>query len=500
MPVHAVMPPGWSSPVGRVLSRSGLGVLTALIPPRLVDEALTWTDRGEQRWRALPARLGVYFVLALCLLRTQSHTSVIRAMIPIDRLIRLRALGWTMPTSTALTKMRDRIGVAPLRVLFEQVTRLTPTPRRPWSHAFGLLVCALDGTEITLPATDTNAQRFPPHRGKNGECGAPKIRLMVLLACGTRQIITAVTGTLGQGEVTLAHRLAPNLRAGMLLLADRAFLGYRLWTTMAATGAQLLWRAKKIPHLPVEMVLSDGSFLSRLTDPRDARRWRKNASRNRKRGHRPHPPRRLDGVTVRVIDAIITIDTGHTTRMQRYRLVTTLLDPTVAPAHDLVALYARRWVVETGIGEIKTILLAGRGLRGHTPIRACQELWATLIVYQALRLLACQAALADGLDPSRISFTATRDTATRMITTTPGQAVEHTEHACQDLRRQLVSTHTTCRVYPRTVTKTPTRYPYRSKTRQLTSTNAHYRAHILPASPPTPTTPPTPTPAQPRAA
>ena len=490
--------------MGRLLSRVGLGIISHLVPPGLVDQVLAETERDHHRLRALPSRLGIYFVLALCLLPSASYAATLRAMIGTSALTRLATTDWQPATTTALSKLRDRIGALPLERLFAQMTRLRPTRTRPWSHAFGLLVCAWDGTEVVVADTDRLIRRFPRHRGRHGKaCGAPKARVLVLIACGTRLVIDAVIGGLGpgEGEVSLAHRLAGSLRQGMLLLADRAFLGYPLWTAARTRGAHLLWRAKNnAPRLPVDTVLPDGSFLSRLIDPVDARRWRNRVRANRTRHHRPPRPRPLDGVTVRVVEARITVTVGATTRTERYRLVTSLLDPHHAPAEQLVALYARRWAAETGIGEIKTVLLAGRPIRGATPIRARQELWAALIVYQALRVLISQAALTQNLDPSLISFTAARDTAGRMIATTPAQTAAHLDIVHQDLCRQVIPRHTSHRVFPRALKKTLSRYAYRSKVWQLTSGHASYQTQIVQPDHTRSTPRPQLSPAQPRAA
>ena len=482
MPAHTVTHSGWSSPLGRVLSRIGLGILARYLPAALVDEAVAVTDRGEQRFRALPARLGIYFVLALCLQRTASSTAVLTRMLPPDRLARLSALGWRLPCSTALTRLRDRIGVVPLQLLFGAVAQRVPARARSWSHAFGLLVVAWDGTEIEVADTPDNREYFRRHRGKNGAAvGVPKARLLVLLACGGRRLLGAACGTLGQGETTLARQLTGRLRAGMLLLADRNFLGYPLWTAARAQGAHLLWRAKQNkPLLPVRQALPDGSWLSIVHDPADARAWRDRVRANRRRGHNPPRPRPIRGITVRVVEALITVTINGVPRTERYLLVTSLLDPDTAPAQQLVALYARRWVAETGIREIKTVLLAGRALRGTTPMRALQELWAALVVYQSIRLLICQAALTGDLDPSRISFTAALDTAQHRITTTPTQAPEHLAQACAELCRHLITRHIRARVFPRARKNTLSGYPYRGKTWQLTSGNASYQVHIVP--------------------
>ncbi|MEV6909670.1 IS4 family transposase [Amycolatopsis sp. NPDC051071] len=495
------MPTGWSSPLGRLLSRVGLGVLSCFIPPALVDEALAVAGRDEQRFRALPSRLGIYLVLALCLLRARSAAAVTQAMIPPAIVRRLAGLGWVLPTSTALTKLRDRLGVVPFQLLFTAMTRPVPALVRPWSHAFGLRVCAWDGTEITVDDTPANREHFRRHRGKNGPAGMPKARLLVLLACGTRQLLGAVIGGLGQGEVTLARQLVNSLRPGMLLLADRNFLGYPLWTAARARGTHLLWRAKLgKPLLSPRHPLPDGSWLATLHDPADARAWRNTVRRNRTRGHRPPKSRPIRGITVRVIEAWITVTVDGVTRTERYRLVTSLLDPGSAPADQLVALYARRWVAETGIRELKTVLLQGQPLRSRTPTRALQELWAALTTYQTIRLLISHAAHATDLDPSRISFTAARDTATDTITTTPQQARRHLEHTCQHLRRQLITRHTHHRTFPRALKNTLPRYPHNRKTRQLTSNKASYHITTTPTPTKQDTTTTPANPAQPRAA
>lgn len=121
-----------------------------------------------------------------------------------------------------------------------------------------------------------------------------------------------------------------------------------------------------------------------------------------------------------------------------------------------------------------------------------------LVIYQTIRLVICQAALTRDLDPSRISFTAARDTA--LIATTPGQAPEHLARACEDLCRRLITRHVHTRVFPRTLKHTLSRYPYRGKTRQLTSGHASYQTQIVPPDRTRPTPGSQATPAQPRAA
>src|SRR5262249_15927594 len=142
--------------------------------------------------------------------------------------------------------------------------------------------------------------------------------------------------------------------------------------------------------------LPDGSYLSVLPTPHDARQgWKLRARGRPQAGHR-----------VRVIPYSVTVTAGAgTTRTQTFRLVTTLPAPQLAPAADLAALYHQRWEAENGYGDLKTRLRgAGFILRSRIPDLACQEMWAFLAVYQALSAMECQAAAQAGIDPDRISF------------------------------------------------------------------------------------------------
>ena len=129
----------------------------------------------------------------------------------------------------------------------------------------------------------------------------------------------------------------------MLCLADRAFVGYTLWRDAAATGADLLWRARRIALFPCLQRLDDGSFLSRLYPSSDHRR------------------RDRDGLTVRIIEYRMPGVPGGD---QIYRLVTTILDAQAAPATELAALYHERWEDETMLAELK-VTMPGLMLRSR---------------------------------------------------------------------------------------------------------------------------------------
>jgi hypothetical protein len=455
---------GWSSARGRVLAGAGIGVLGWVIAPDLVDEAVGDGLAWEMRLRSLPARLGVYFVLGCALWSGEAYGEVIRR-VTAGVAGALAGGGWQVPATTALTKVRRRVGEKPLESVFRRLCSALSPGRAPWSHLGALLVVAVDGTTIGVWDSPANAAAFGRPGAVAGQAASPALRLVTLVACGTRGVLDAVMGPVrgtGTGERALAARILPGLRPGMLLLADRNFYSYAMWNAAAATGADLLWRVKASMHLPVAAELPDGSFLARVSDPRAVQaRLHRNGQRRRRGSTLPPQTGPLPGTIVRVIEFWLTVTAEDgAVRAERYRLITTLADWRACPAAALAACYARRWAIETGYAEIKTRLRGpGHLLRGRTPDLARQELWAYLAIYQALRILIARAAARDGLDPARISFTAALRAARRTAGTgDTGQALTTAETEMLD---RLVPRREH-RICPRAVKKARSPYKPRS--------------------------------------
>jgi hypothetical protein len=374
--------------------RIAIGVLTQAFPPGLVDEVIAETGRGEKRSRLLPARVVVYFVLAMCLFFGQGYEEVARLL--------GEGLGdgrrsWRVPTTAAIGRARRRLGVEPLKVLFGRVCRPVAVlgTAGAWYRCWQLV--AVDGTTLDLADTEANDEFFGRPGSGRGMGAFPQARMVGLAECGTHAVFGAALGPLSVSEQTLSRQLFAHLRAGMLLLADRGFYGFELWQAARASGADLLWRVKKNAALPVMRVLEDGSYLSTIHAEPD-RRSRRNP------------------VTVRVVEYTLA-RTGEATV---YRLVTTLLDPKEAPARELAALYAQRWEIETTLDEIKTHQRGpGLVLRSKYPWGVEQEVYGLLLVHHAIRQLMHQAALHEGIDPDRLSFTRSLRVVRRQV---PAQA------------------------------------------------------------------------------
>ena len=239
----------------------------------------------------------------------------------------------------------------PLESVFRRLCSALSPGRAAWSHLGGLLVVAVDGTTVSACDSPANAAAFGRPGSSQGQAASPALRLVTLMACGTRGVLDAVFGPVrgkGTGEQALAGQLLGSLHAGMLLLADRNFYSYALWQASAAAGADLLWRVKASMHLPVVRALPDGSWLAHVSDPRAVQaRLHKNGQRRRRGSPLPPQSGPLPGITVRVIEYMLAVAASDgTTRTERYRLITTLTDWQAYPAAQLAACYARRWAIE----------------------------------------------------------------------------------------------------------------------------------------------------------
>jgi hypothetical protein len=355
-----------------VFAPGHIGELTRVVPFEMVDDVLERTGSAQARVRLLPARVVVYLLLAAALFAEVGYGQV------FERLCAgLGPLTPWRPSASALRQARRRLGAAPVKALFDLLAGPAPTSARSAARYRDLLVVAIDGTVLSVPDTPANLTVYAKHRCNNGGGGYPQLRLLALVACGTRSVIAAVFGTATTGETTWAAQLAGHLKAGMLLLADRNFAAQNLLATLSADGAHLLVRAKSGRRLPPIARLGDGSTLARMGT-----------------------------LTVRVVDAEITIATSAGKSIGHYRLVTTLTDPTAYRALDLVRLYHERWEIETCYAELKSTILGGRVLRAQSPAGIEQEVWALLTAYQALRIAMTDATdTVAGTDPDRASFT-----------------------------------------------------------------------------------------------
>lgn len=359
-----------------------------MFAPELVDAVVAEAGRRERRQRLLPARVVVYYVLALALFSDAAYEEVMRQLVEGLAWESGWRRSWEVPSKVAISLARQRLGPEPLELLFRAVAVPLAGERTRGAFYRGLRVMSLDGTCLDVADTPQNEQEFgrPGSSRRQGGGAFPQLRLVALAESGTHAICDVAMGPYSVSEKELADPLIERLEDGMLCLADRGFYSFERFHNARATGAQLLWRVPSHMLLPRERQLADGSYLTRI--------YRNQPDQRAKR----------DGEHVRVIEYQLE-DPALGDPRQTYRLLCTILDPERAPAVELAALYPERWEIEGMLDELKTHQRGPRAvLRSKQPDGVYQEAYGYLCTHYAIRRLMHDAALTADIDPDRLSF------------------------------------------------------------------------------------------------
>ena len=360
-------------------------LLARVYSPELVHQVLDEHGVNSQRVRSFPAAAVTYYCMALSLYPEAAYADVFAVV--------AQGLAWmqgsrAVPTvaKSSISVARSKIGWEPLQALHERAcVPLASTDAQPLAFYAGLRLVAIDGSNFEIPAEAANAAEFGYPGSRTGHAAYPQAQCAVLAECATHAIIGANLGPYRAPEWDICVPLLARLTPQMLCLADRGFDGHAHWQAAIDTGAQLLWRCRANRQLPVVKALDDGSYLSVIYPSDKSRRSR------------------AGEITLRVIEyALPDAPEGQ----ERYRLLTTLLDPVAAPALELAALYHERWEVEAVFDELKTHLTQRRRtLRSKTPEGVRQEFFGWVLAHYAVCWLMHQAASAHRVRQRSLSFT-----------------------------------------------------------------------------------------------
>jgi hypothetical protein len=360
-------------------------LLARVYPAQLIESILDERGVNSQRQRNLPALATTYYCMALSLYPDVAYEEVYAVV--------AQGLGWMQGQSTSpeiakssISAARKKIGVAPLQDLHRQACLPMANPKQhPEAFYAGLRLVAIDGSNIEVADETDNAATFGYPGSRTGHAAYPQAQMAVLVECASHAILGANLGAYRTAEWTICEPLIAQMNHTMLCLADRGFNGYSHWKTAAATGAQLLWHGVTNRQLPVVKMLADGSYLSAIYPDQKSRLSRHGE------------------IILRVIEYSLPDAAG---KLLRYRLLTTLLDPKVAPAMELAALYHERWEVESVFDELKIHLRKSRRvLRSKTPDGVHQEFYGWVLAHYAVCWLMQRAGDAHSIARRKLSFT-----------------------------------------------------------------------------------------------
>lgn len=360
-------------------------LLARVYPPELMRTVLDAHGVNSQRIRTFPAIAAGYYCMALSLYPEAAYEDVFAVV--------AQGLAWMqgqqgVPTvaKSSISMARTKIGAAPLRALHAQAcVPLASARAQPEAFYAGLRLVAIDGSNFELPDEAANAAEFGYPGSRTGHAGYPQAQCAVLVECATHAIIGANLAPYRAAEWDVCEPLLSRLGPDMLCLADRGFSGYAHWKAASDTGAQLLWRCVANRQLPLVKALPDGSYLSVIYPDAKSRKTR------------------TGEIVVRVIEYALP---GVQGEPQRYRLITTLLDPETASAVALATLYHERWEVEAVFDELKTHLVQRRRtLRSKTPEGVRQEFYGWVLAHYAVCWLMHEAASSHRIRQRSLSFT-----------------------------------------------------------------------------------------------
>jgi hypothetical protein len=323
----------------------------------------------------------------------------------------------------------------------------------------GRPVKVVDASTAQLPDSKKNQKRYPQPAAQKKGCGFPVLKFAVFFSLCSGAILNVMFGNLHDHDLRLLHGLWDALKKGDILLGDRAFGEY---TTLAALPhwlgvdvvARLHARRKADFRKAQRLAKHDGLFVwhkgYQQSEILSASEWALLPTQ----------------ITVRIVRFTATI---RGFRSRRITLVTSLLDPKLYPAQDLIALYARRWRLELCLRDLKT-MMGMEQLRCQTPDMAEKELSAYLVAHNLVRCLIAQAVATYKVDIERVSFKGSVD-ALRQYSNAISQARSQKmrnqlwEDLLLNLARDLVP-YRPNREEPRAVKRRPKPYPLLNRPRR----------------------------------
>ena len=263
----------------------------------------------------------------------------------------------------------------------------------------------VDGSVLTLADTPKNRAAYPPIEPTDTPT-FPQLRLVVLFSLLSGTVLAAAQGSLLISELALLHSLAAQLAAGDILVGDRGFGSFPV----------IVWLK----------VVCQVDFLGRTTRRIDGRRRLRRLGPNDwlltwKASPSCTSPW-LGALVQALLPTQMTLRAVKGScyqkgfRVRRVTVVTTLLDPELYPAQEILQAYLRRWRLEMCLDDLKTSLQM-ESLRGRTPATLQRELSTRLIAHNLIRCTMAQAASDHHVPLEQLSFKGSLD------------AVRHFAHA-----------------------------------------------------------------------
>lgn len=287
-------------------------------------------------------------------------------------------------STSGYCQARSALPLAWLQALFAALGRwFEPRTRGQWR---GRTVRLIDGTGFSMPDVPKCRRRWPYAGGQKRGCGFPTGKMVGLFCLHTGRLIAFAEGAWKAHDLSLARQLLGALRAGEVLVADRAYCGWLFLVQLLGQKTDFVIRLHQ----------------ARLVRSRHARSWRESWLKPQRPAGQSACAWEKQPEELRVRLVRFRVE-ARGFRTRSVIVVTSLLDEKAFPDSVIAELYGRRWQIELHYRQIKTNL-ALDVLRGLSPEMIERELWMHALAYNLVRALLLESALAHDVPLERLSF------------------------------------------------------------------------------------------------
>lgn len=264
-------------------------------------------------------------------------------------------------SESALSQRRSQAPWQIFETILEHSLKLKAQPKiHPHAFYQGLRLCGSDGSLFPIANTPQVKKQMTKAVSRRSKAAFAKIGVVTLVELGLHNPIGAAIGIKGESEMVLARQLIEHLPPESLWICDRYYgvpcLIVELDQIHPQGDRHFLLRVRRNIKSKVLESYADGSALVEIVQGKTKRLVREVRGQVR-RGRR---------------------------QWTQVRLWTDLLDWKKHPAHELLALYAKRWEHEIFYKELKVNMRGTPLLNSHTPLTAGQEVAALILAYAIL--------------------------------------------------------------------------------------------------------------------
>ena len=300
--------------------------------------------------------------------------------------------------SAAYCQARSKLSLGLLQKLFACVAGRVEQ-RAPASAVLqGRTLRLIDASGVRLPDTAKNRAAFPPPKNQPSGTGFPYLKVIALFSLQSGAVLAHSIGSLLHHELRLFLGLRRWLNRGDIVVMDRAFGVYLVPALLKLLGVDLIARLSNYRKI-------DFRKADKTLGPRDALFvWAKPAKPSTLIPFSEWLPLPAQ-LIVRIVRTKINRP-GF--RIRQLTVVTTLLDPKLYPAEQILEAYLKRWRIEMCFDDLKTTLEM-EYLSCQSPKMVHKELLIFLTVHNLLRWIMVEAAQESAAALERISFKGSLD-------------------------------------------------------------------------------------------